>query len=158
MRRERYGEQPVRANYAHEYNSCLFLAKSIWDRLNTLLNQRPRVVYALDRYIKSKAETAAVGRHSDGQGFTLLAKASGAKSRVLRVQADGKRRDIGLGSYRSLSLADARDKAREYRKEFKLGRDPRTMFEPEKGLTFRAAAEQLIELNKPGWKDAKHIY
>ena len=41
---------------------------------------------------------AATGRHGDGDGLYLVVKPTGAKSWVLRVQVDGRRRDVGLGS------------------------------------------------------------
>jgi integrase len=101
-----------------------------------------------------KVETAKPGRHSDGAGLSLLVQASGGKSWVLRVQIDGRRRDCGLGSYPSISLAEARDKARELRKAIKAGQDPRA--KAAKVLTFKEAARRLIELKRPGWRNAKH--
>ncbi|MEC3950828.1 Arm DNA-binding domain-containing protein [Sphingobium sp. HWE2-09] len=46
------------------------------------------------------AKNAKPGRHGDGRGLYLLVKPTGAKSWLLRVQVDGRRRDIGLGSFR----------------------------------------------------------
>ena len=40
----------------------------------------------------------AAGRYGDGDGLFLLVGKTGARSWVCRVQKDGKRRDIGLGS------------------------------------------------------------
>ena len=40
----------------------------------------------------------------------------GAKSWVFRFQLDGKRRDMGLGPYPDISLAEARRRAAEHRK------------------------------------------
>ena len=40
----------------------------------------------------------------------------GAKSWVFRFQLDGKRRDMGLGPFPDISLAEARTKATEHRK------------------------------------------
>jgi hypothetical protein len=77
----------------------------------------------------------------------LLVKPTGAKAWVLRVQVDGKSRDIGLGSVdldridrkvfgddrlddtpimlrKSLTLDEAREKARALRKLAKAGADP----------------------------------
>lgn len=45
-----------------------------------------------DKFIKS----AKPGRHGDGGGLYLLVKPSGARSWVLRVQVDGRRRDMDL--------------------------------------------------------------
>jgi integrase len=101
-----------------------------------------------------RVETAKPGRHSDGEGLSLLVQRPGQRSWVLRVQVDGTRRDYGLGSYPALSLADAREKAREFRKVIKAGRDPRA--KAAKVLTFKEAAERLIEMKRPGWRNAKH--
>lgn len=91
---------------------------------------------------------AKPGRHADGSGLYLLVKPTGARSWLLRVQVDGQRRDIGLGSAdlsprrpvatgqgdpldtipilerRLLSLAEAREKAAILRRIAKSGRDP----------------------------------
>ena len=55
------------------------------------------------------------GRYIDGQGLMLVVKESGARSWQLRIQANGKRRDIGLGSASNVTLSDARQKAAETR-------------------------------------------
>ena len=44
------------------------------------------------------------GRYTDGDGLMLLVKESGAKAWVMRLMSNGKRRDIGLGSLKVLSL------------------------------------------------------
>src|SRR5690606_6675567 len=46
-------------------------------------------------------------------GLALQVTESGARSWILRVMVGGKRRDIGLGGYPDVPLADARRKARE---------------------------------------------
>ncbi|MFK9667738.1 Arm DNA-binding domain-containing protein, partial [Escherichia coli] len=69
-------------------------------------------------------KNAKPGRHGDGLGLYLLVKPSGARSWMLRVQRDGMRRDIGLGSIAALSLSEARERAAELRKHALNGRDP----------------------------------
>ena len=39
------------------------------------------------------------GRYGDGQGLNLVVTASGSKQWVLRTMVNGKRKDIGLGGY-----------------------------------------------------------
>src|ERR1700689_301796 len=56
------------------------------------------------------------GRYGDGNGLYLVVDPSGAKRWVLRIVVQGKRRDIGLGGLRLVSLAEARTKALEYRR------------------------------------------
>ena len=48
------------------------------------------------------------GRYSDGDGLHLFISRTGGKSWVHRVTIDGRRRDIGLGGYPTVSLAQAR--------------------------------------------------
>jgi hypothetical protein len=47
------------------------------------------------------------GRHADGGGLYLFVEATGARRWVLRTVAQGRRRDIGLGSSRLVSLVEA---------------------------------------------------
>jgi len=58
------------------------------------------------------------GRHAVGfiDGLLLVVKDSGAKSWILRTVVGNKRRNIGLGSYPEVSLAEARESARETKK------------------------------------------
>src|SRR5437773_4618637 len=60
----------------------------------------------------------------DGGGLYLRVSASGAKSWVYRFQLGKKRRDMGLGSYPDISLAEARALATEHRKQRHGGIDP----------------------------------
>lgn len=95
-----------------------------------------------------KVKNAKPGRHADGDGLFLYVKESGARTFVLRVQYQGNRRDIGLGTAdvdssgrdafgahnpldatslmlrKSLTLAEAREKAAALRKLAKAGADP----------------------------------
>ena len=97
------------------------------------------------------------GRMGDGDGLFLVVKAGGAKSWVCRVQRHGKRRDFGLGSAAKVSLAVARERAREVRSQMELGLDP--VFERRKALgipTFREAAAKVLAASKKSWRNAKH--
>ena len=98
-------------------------------------------------------KNARPGRHSDGDGLHLLVSSSGAKSWVLRVQVNGRRRDIGLGSTSILSIAEAREKAAALRKAAKLGRDPISERDKEKVAvpSFAEAAEACHQARSPGW-------
>lgn len=103
-----------------------------------------------------KVETAAPGRHGDGRGLFLYVKPTGARSWVLRYQVQGRRRDLGLGSYPDVSLAMARDRAAEARRLIAEGEDPITKRQQAKPKTLREAALELIDSKRPGWKNAKH--
>ena len=67
---------------------------------------------------------SAPGRYSDGRGLHLFISKAGRKSWVLRITVDGRRRDIGLGGYPSVSLARAREKAADHMTAVAEGRDP----------------------------------
>lgn len=98
------------------------------------------------------------GRYGDGAGLMLNVTPSGTKSWVLRVQANGRRRDFGLGSAMDVSLAEARDEARRVRKLVKAGIDPlaERRREQARNRTFREAAKACHESQKPSWKNGKH--
>ena len=64
------------------------------------------------------------GRHSDGDGLLLTVSPTGRRSWVMRFQKDGVRRDMGLGRYPAISLADARLAVLQFRKQIALGHDP----------------------------------
>src|SRR5215207_6628777 len=64
------------------------------------------------------------GRYADGNGLYLVVDPSGAKRWVLRTVVQGRRRDLGLGSLRLVSLAEAREQATQYRKIARQGGDP----------------------------------
>lgn len=68
--------------------------------------------------------SAKAGRHGDGKGLYLLVGPTGAKSWLLRVQVNGIRRDIGLGSVSDLGLAGARERAAALRTAARAGLDP----------------------------------
>jgi integrase len=101
----------------------------------------------------------------DGGGLYLRVSATGAKSWVFRFQLDGKRRDMGLGPYPDISLAEARGRATEHRKQRHDGIDPldakaaqrhAQRLSAAKGRTFREVAEEFIGRNEAGWRNAKH--
>jgi len=106
-------------------------------------------------------KSAKAGRHQDGNGLMLLVKPTGSRSWQLRVQADGKRRDFGLGSATTVTLAEARQKAEQVRKLYKSGIDPVAKRKAERLAqaeipTFRQAAEAAHEELVSGWRNAKH--
>jgi len=103
-----------------------------------------------------KVETARPGKYGDGRGLMLFVKESGARSWVLRYQLRGRRRDLGLGAYPEVTLAQARTKAMDARRLLSEGRDPLAERNKTTFLTFHDAALALIENKRSGWKNAKH--
>ncbi|SFJ07956.1 Integrase [Pseudomonas guineae] len=72
------------------------------------------------------------GTYEDGKGLRLVVKPAGSKSWVLRYQLQGKRREMGLGSYPELSLAGARVAAVGHRKLADTGVDPMAVRDAER--------------------------
>lgn len=102
-----------------------------------------------------RVETAGPGKHSDGRGLMLVVKESGARSWVLRCQVNGRRRDVGLGSWPDVTLAVAREKAIETRRLMRQGGDP-VAAKRRARTCFRDAAVALIASKRDGWRNAKH--
>ena len=98
------------------------------------------------------------GRYVDGDGLMLRVATGGSKQWVLRVRIDGERRDMGLGSLKVLTLAEACAKAAELRREIARGVDP--IAEKKKVVdpvpTFRDAATRVHADHKAAWKNGKH--
>ena len=104
----------------------------------------------------------APGVYSNGNGLTLRVDKSG-KRWVQRVTINGKRRNIGLGSYRLLFLAEAREKAIANAKVIRDGLDPIVERRQARELalrptipTFAEAAERVIKERLPTWRNVKH--
>ena len=101
-------------------------------------------------HAKAKAIKEA-GRYGDGGGLYLMVARGGSKSWILRMMRDGKRRDMGLGGFPRVSVADARKKAAAYRDALDVGRDPVSERKRPKVPTFREAAASYYQLNASGW-------
>src|SRR3546814_15181610 len=105
-----------------------------------------------------QVRNAKPGRYADGRGLYLLVRPSGSRSWVLRTQVDGKRRDRGLGSTATLSLAQARAKAADLRTRMASGeeieREAATAIRPVP--TFAEAARACHKAIKGGWANKRH--
>ena len=99
---------------------------------------------------------ASPGLHGDGGTLYLKVAPGGTKSWIQRLTIDGRRRDIGLGGFPLVSLAEARDKAFENRRHARGGGDPLAEKRKAKVPTFREAALKVFEANKPRWRNGHH--
>lgn len=106
---------------------------------------------------RSVASIKKTGMHGDGDGLYLAVSSNGARSWILRVRVKGqtKRREIGLGGLDTLTLAEARIRAQELRKEAKQGRDPIAKRD-QRITTFEEAANDLHALLAPAFRNEKH--
>ena len=96
------------------------------------------------------------GRYSDGDGVHLFIGKNGRKSWVQRITVDNRRRDIGLGGYPTVSLAQARKRASDNREAIGSGRDPVADKRRSAMPTFSEAAYTVHEANKPRWRNGSH--
>lgn len=106
------------------------------------------------------------GLHAVGGVAGLYMQVRGqSKSWILRVMVGGKRRDMGLGGYPSVTLAMARDKARKAREIIDGGVDPILERERAKSalrsaqlseLTFDQATRKFLDARSDEWRNAKH--
>ena len=105
------------------------------------------------------------GEYSDGGGLYLRVDTQGRKRWVQRVKVkNGPLRHLGLGPFPVVTLAEAREAVLANRKMARLGIDPLETKRQEREereraesvVTFSEAAEQVISLRRPTWKNAKH--
>jgi len=103
------------------------------------------------------------GRYTDAlaMGLHLWVKDSYKKYWIYRYTIGGKQKNIGLGPYPDVGLADARIKAIEAKKKVVNGIDPKpqkeTRVDSEKQKTiFSEFAKQFIETKSSEWSNTKH--
>lgn len=119
--------------------------------------------------VKALKPRTTTYRVSDGGGLLLEVRPSGAKVWLCRLTVAGKRRDMGLGGYPTVSLKEARDAAQHARKVAKAGSDPilergqqaealiaaREAAAEVKARTFETVALACIKAQAPGWKSRR---
>ncbi len=107
-----------------------------------------------------QVRTAKPGRHPDGRGLYLVVRDSGSRAWVARIQADGKRRDFGLGSTTMVSLSEARSAAAELRRKYQNGEEVglrrKATVERRAIPIFEDAARACHAAMKDGWRNRKH--
>lgn len=98
-------------------------------------------------------------------GLALQISKSGARSWILRLRVGGKQREMGLGGYPTVTLADARVRARELRLLLDKGVDPiaerrerksALAADVAKAVTFEWCAKRFVDGKSAEWKNAKH--
>jgi integrase len=68
----------------------------------------------------------------------------------------GKPTEIGFGSARDVTLARARELAKQARSNLAEGTNPKDLRKPSKDATFGECADRLIEAMRPSWRNDKH--
>lgn len=108
------------------------------------------------------------GWHADGGNLYLFVRGV-SRSWVFRyVGPDGKRKNMGLGSLEAVTLAQAREHAKQLREQVKHPLQPidplttrqeqRTAarLQARRGKTFKECAEAFLENKRPEWSNPKH--
>jgi integrase len=96
------------------------------------------------------------GRHADGGGLYLSVSPNGGRRWVFLYRWHGKPTEIGFGSARDVTLARARELARQARGNLAEGINPKDIRKPSKTATFGECADRVIETMRPSWRNAKH--
>lgn len=98
-------------------------------------------------------------------GLLLQITPTAGRSWILRVRLGALRREIGLGPYPEITLAQARDKAREVKEGIRQGVDPvverkaaraEMIAAQRRGLSFEDAVTQYLDTKLDAFKNAKH--
>ena len=111
-------------------------------------------------FVRTVKVPGRYGHGRGGFGLSLLVKEASVDGRLSkswsqRLRIDGKTVNIGLGAYPVLTFANAEEKALENLRMVKRGVDPRK--KAESGApSFERAAEIVIELHKPSWKESSN--
>lgn len=105
------------------------------------------------------------GYYPDGGGLYLQISPSLSKSWIFRFTLSGRAREMGLGPYPTIGLAEARGKANDCRRQLLDGIDPIESRNAERQarklaaasmMTFDECAKAYISSHRAGWKNAKH--
>jgi integrase len=116
------------------------------------------------------AKLTTPGRYGDGLGLWLQITQSTngegvTKSWLFRYMRHGRARQMGLGALHTVSLAEARARAKAARKAILDGDDPielkrRKRDEARAGsaerMLFKDAAQRFLDLHRAEWKNPKH--
>lgn len=78
----------------------------------------------LNRLTNAEIKSADAGKHNDGGGLWFIRRADGGAQWVYRFSLNGKRPEMGLGSYPDVSLKEARQEVGRWRQFVKQGKNP----------------------------------
>ncbi|MEL6709239.1 MAG: integrase arm-type DNA-binding domain-containing protein [Pseudomonadota bacterium] len=108
-----------------------------------------------------RARNLDAGKYADGQGLWLIKRSKGAGKWIVRLVIRGKRREMGLGPWPDVSIAEARERAAEARKAVRDGRDPivdrAKQRQAPKVVTLTEAAQGCFEAKKAELKNATAV-
>lgn len=113
---------------------------------------------AIKAALKAAAAAGKARKISDGGGLVLDARPTGAGWWRLRYWMDGREGMLSLGTYPEVTLAQARDKAREARALVAAGTDPSDARKADKAAqAAKAEAARLAAAGLPGPGTFEHV-
>ncbi len=92
-----------------------------------------------------KAKSLDAGKYADGQGLWLVKRSKVAGKWMLRLSVHGRRREMGLGPWPDVSIAEARGRAAEARQTLRDGSDPIVARAKEQASAKRLTVSEAIE-------------
>lgn len=125
----------------------------------------PKVARELSALAVSKIRTPGLHMVGGVPGLGLQVLPSGTRTWIVRLTVGGKRRDMGLGGFPEVTLATARDRARDARDLVRRGIDPieagraarsALKAQAQAMVTFKEAAEAFIASQESSWRNPKH--
>ena len=97
------------------------------------------------------------GKHRDGQGLQFEVK-GGSRRWTFSYMFEGRQRELAIGKYPAMSLADARAKRAELSEAKDRGMDPRTVLAgtavPARPITFRQDMDTYVAHMRGQWTAA----
>ena len=108
------------------------------------------------------------GKYADGKGLWFIVD-GGSRSWLFRYKMGGRERYMGLGAYPAVSVAEARQRAEQARRDKAAGLDPieardsreadrkaQDALAAAKLVTFKDCAQRYIAAHNPSWRNPKH--
>ncbi|KCV82458.1 phage integrase, catalytic core [Actibacterium atlanticum] len=92
-----------------------------------------------------KAKSLGQGKYADGQGLWLVKTRKDTGRWMLRLVVGGKRREMGLGSWPDVSIAEARERAALARRRLRDGVDPILERQQQRHRTRRLTLSDAVE-------------
>lgn len=114
---------------------------------------------------KTVAALRTTGNYSDGGGLYLQVSKYGTKNWIFRFTLHGRKREMGLGPLNTITLAEARQAALEYRKLLREGIDPiedrkaskqEARLSAHRTMTFDECTAAFLKAKQKEWKNPKH--
>jgi integrase len=117
---------------------------------------------ALHRLTDRRCRTAPPQQtpYADGGNLYLVVDNPDSRYWAFIWKQHGKRRQIGFGSLKAVSLARARELAAQARADVAAGIDPRKARDARQGssLTFGQVADKVLAALSPGWTNRTHAH